>query len=167
MEIHDISTFLPYFEKVRERTMGLVRVTPPDKLEWSCRGGAFTIGDLFRHIAATERWVFVEGVLGRPSLYAGCGKELSDGYDNILAYMERLHAESVEILSQLTPDDLNRKGLSPGGVLISAWKLLRAMVEHEAHHRGQIYVYLGMLGVTAPPLYGLTSEQLREKSGTR
>ncbi len=164
MEVRDISTFLPYFEKVRERTMGLARVTPPDKLEWSCRSGAFTIGDLFRHIAATERWVFVEGVLGRPSRYAGCGKELADGYDNILAYMERLHAESVEMLSQLTPVDLNGKGLSPGGVPISAWKLLRAMVEHETHHRGQIYVYLGMLGVTAPPLYGLTSEQLREKS---
>jgi uncharacterized damage-inducible protein DinB len=38
------------------------------------------------------------------------------------------------------------------------------MVEHEAHHRGQIYLYLAMLGVETPPLYGLTSEQVRERS---
>jgi uncharacterized damage-inducible protein DinB len=35
------------------------------------------------------------------------------------------------------------------------------MTEHEIHHRGQIYLYLGILGVPAPPLYGLTSEQVR------
>jgi len=38
------------------------------------------------------------------------------------------------------------------------------MVEHEVHHRSQIYVYLGMLGVKTPPIYGLTSEEVRERS---
>jgi uncharacterized damage-inducible protein DinB len=38
------------------------------------------------------------------------------------------------------------------------------MTEHEIHHRGQIYLYLGILGVPAPPLYGLTSEQVRARS---
>jgi uncharacterized damage-inducible protein DinB len=36
------------------------------------------------------------------------------------------------------------------------------VVEHEIHHRGEIYVYLGMLGVKTPPLYGMTSEQVKE-----
>ena len=35
------------------------------------------------------------------------------------------------------------------------------MIEHEIHHRGQIYLMLGMLGVPTPPLYGLTSEEVR------
>jgi uncharacterized damage-inducible protein DinB len=38
------------------------------------------------------------------------------------------------------------------------------MVEHEAHHRGQIYLMLGMLGIPTPPLYGLTEERVRELS---
>jgi uncharacterized damage-inducible protein DinB len=38
------------------------------------------------------------------------------------------------------------------------------VTEHECHHRGQIYLYLGMLGVPTPPLYGLTSEQVRAES---
>ena len=37
-------------------------------------------------------------------------------------------------------------------------------MEHEIHHRGEIYVYLDMLGVKTPPLYGMTSEQVRELS---
>jgi len=36
--------------------------------------------------------------------------------------------------------------------------------EHEVHHRGQIYLMLGMLGIPTPPLYGLTSEEVRERS---
>jgi uncharacterized damage-inducible protein DinB len=38
------------------------------------------------------------------------------------------------------------------------------MIEHEIHHRGQLYLMLGMLGVKTPSLYGLTEEQLRERS---
>ena len=38
------------------------------------------------------------------------------------------------------------------------------MVEHEVHHRGQLYLMLGMIGVKTAPLYGLTEEQLRERS---
>jgi uncharacterized damage-inducible protein DinB len=38
------------------------------------------------------------------------------------------------------------------------------MVEHEVHHRGQLYLYLSMLGFETPPLYGMTSEEVIEKS---
>jgi uncharacterized damage-inducible protein DinB len=38
------------------------------------------------------------------------------------------------------------------------------MVEHEVHHRGQMYLMLGMLDVPTPPLYGLTSEEVRARS---
>jgi uncharacterized damage-inducible protein DinB len=59
---------------------------------------------------------------------------------------------------------LQRKCRIPDGASITVWKWLRAMVEHEIHHRGQIYLYLAMLEVPTPPLYGLTSEQVRERS---
>ena len=40
---------------------------------------------------------------------------------------------------------------------------LRSMTEHECHHRGEILsLFLSMLDVPTPPLYGLTSEQVRE-----
>ena len=56
------------------------------------------------------------------------------------------------------------QALTPAGVPITTWKWFRAMVEHEAHHRGQIYLMLNMLEVPTPPLYGLTSEEVRARS---
>jgi len=161
MEIFTVAPFLDYFEKVRARTMRLAACIPPDKLEWRCAEGKFTPGDLARHIAATERYVFAESVAGGRNRYSGCGRELADGYDRVIQFMEQMHSESMKIFSQLSDDDLQKKCASAEGTPITTWKLLRSMVEHEIHHRGELYAYLGLLGVAVPPLYGLTSEQLQ------
>jgi len=164
MEIRTIDTFLPYLKNVRERTIRVARCIPPDKIEWTYAPGKFTLGDLLRHLAVAERYMWAENLSDRPSRYTSHGKELADGYENILAFMERLHAESTEIFAGLTDEELQRKCATPDGAQIAKWKWLRLMVEHEIHHRGQIYLYLAMLGVPTPPLYGLTSEQVRERS---
>jgi len=164
MQIQNLDLFLDYLDKVHQRTMRVARCIPPDKLDWTCREGKFSLGDLARHIATINRYMFAETIQGKTSRYAGCGKELADGYEDVLMFMERLHRESVEIFSRLSNEDLNRKCATPDGASITVWKWLRAMVEHEIHHRGQIYIYLAILGVPTPPLYGLTSEQVRERS---
>ncbi len=72
-----------------------------------------------------------------------------------------MHEESLAIFRALTPEDLARRCKTPGGAPLQVWKWLRSMIEHEIHHRGQIYL---MLGIPTPPLYGLTSEEVRERS---
>ncbi len=167
MEIKTIEPFLDYLAKVRERTARVVAAIPPEQIEWTYAPGRFTLGDLVRHLASIERYMFVENVCGRPSTYPGHGRELADGYENVVAYFERLHAESVALLSRLSPEDLARRCTTPGGASLPAWKWLRSMVEHEIHHRGQIYIYLGLLGVEkTPPLYGLTEEEVFSRSQT-
>jgi uncharacterized damage-inducible protein DinB len=164
MEIRSAGQFLEYWDGLRGRTRRVVTCIPFDRLEWTYRPGAFTLGDLVRHLAAIERYMYAETVAGRPSRYAGCGRELADGYDAVLAYFDRLDAEARAIIGGLSAADLQRKCRTPAGVEITTWKWLRAMAEHEAHHRGQIYLMLGMLEVPTPPLYGLTSEEVRARS---
>jgi uncharacterized damage-inducible protein DinB len=164
MEIQRIDPFLDYFGRVHERTRRVIACIPPEHIELTHRPGAFTLGDLVRHLGAIERWMFAENAQGRPSRYPGHGRELAEGYEAVVEYFERMHAESVEIFRGLTPEDLARRCETPGGTSIAVWKWLRSMVEHEIHHRGQIYLMLGMLGVSTPPLYGLTSEEVRARS---
>jgi len=166
MEIQTTQQFLHYFNNVRERTMRVARCIPPDKLDWSYAPEKFTLGDLLRHLAVIERDMYAENMQGKPSRYTSHGKELADGYENVLAFMERLHQESMDIFSKLTDADLQTKCKTPAGADITKWKWLRLMTEHEIHHRGQIYLYLSMLGVPTPPLYGLTSEEVRARSAS-
>ena len=164
MEIRSVKQFLEYWDNVRARTRRVVVCIPPERLEWSHRDGAFTLGDLVRHLATIERFMYAETVAGRPSRYPGCGRELADGYEAVVAYFDRLDAEATSIIGALSDADLERKCHTPAGIAITTWKWLRAMVEHEVHHRGQIYLMLGMLGVPAPPIFGLTSEEVRARS---
>ena len=108
--------------------------------------------------------MWAENAQLRPSRYPGHGPELASGKRAVLAYMDQAYAESVEILSTLKPEQLELRCETVGGVEMRVWKWLRLMVEHQIHHRGQLYELLGQIGVKVPPLYGLTEPQVRERS---
>ena len=164
MHTGSVQQFLEYWDGLRGRTRRVAQRIPRDRLEWGPRAGAFTFGDLLRHLVTIERYMYAETVAGRPSRYTGCGRELADGYDAVFEFFDRLDTEARTIIGSLSDADLERKCLTPAGTSITTWKWLRAMCEHEAHHRGQIYLMLNMLEVPTPPLYGLTSEELRVQS---
>jgi uncharacterized damage-inducible protein DinB len=142
----------------------VIRCIPPEKIDWSPKDGKFSFADLIRHLAAIERYMYAENAQFRQSRYSGHGKELADGYEAILKFLDQAHAESMEIFRNISEEDLQKKCTAPSGKQITLWKWLRAMIEHEVHHRGQIYLYLQLLGVPSPPLYGLTSEEVRDRS---
>lgn len=164
MEISNIETFIAFYERIKQRTTRLFNLIPPDKIEWTYQEGKFTMGDIIRHLANIERYMYAETVQLKESTYSGCGIEFAQGYKDVTSYYERMQAECLEIFSNLSPEDLLKKCKTPAGHEITTWKWLRAMIEHEIHHRGQLYMYLAILGIKTPPIFGLTSEEVIERS---
>ena len=158
MHLTDVGPFFDYYQSVRARTRHLLPLVPPAHLEWTPQPGRFTLGALFRHIAAIGRYLSAEAAFDRPSQYAGCGPELAAGYAATAAFFDRCHAETLALLRGLTPEQLQQKCHPLGGPGITVWKWL--LPEHEIHHRGQIYLYLGLLGVATPLIFGLTSKEV-------
>src|SRR5688572_20437566 len=116
-----------YIDRIRERTMRVVGCIPPERVDWTYKEGKFTFGDLMRHLASIERWMFAENSQRRKSIYPGHGRELADGYDGIIDYMRRMHDESMAIFRSLTDADLEQKCMTPGGVELRIGKWLRSM----------------------------------------
>jgi uncharacterized damage-inducible protein DinB len=160
----DLDEFLHHFERVRDRTRRVAACIPAEHVEWTCRPGTFTLGDLVRHIAVTERFIWAETVHNRQSRYVTHGRELADGRDAVLAFLDRMHEQSMAEFRALTPADLEGKCATPEGTRLTTWKWLRLMPEHEIHHRGQLYTMLGLLNVPTPPLYGLTATEVQARS---
>ena len=146
---------------MRQRTRRVADCIPADRVEWTYKAGAFTLGDLVRHLAVTERYIWAETVHNRPVAYVTHGRELADGRDAVLAFLDRMHSESMALFRELTPEALSGKCVTPGGTRMTTWKWLRMMTEHEIHHRGQLYTLLGMLDVATPSLYGMTASQVQ------
>lgn len=164
MEIRDPKVFLDYLGRFHDRTRRVIACIPPADFEWAPAPGRFSFGDLVRHLAGIERFMFAEAAAGRPNRYPGHGRELADGAATVVGYYDRLHAESRAIFEGLSPEAFGEPIRTPAGASITLWKWLRAMIEHEAHHRGQLYLMLGMRGVRTPPIFGLTSEEVRDRA---
>ncbi|MGZ3902370.1 MAG: DinB family protein [Bacteroidia bacterium] len=164
MEIKSINAFLSYYEKTRQVTSKVIKVIPHEKVNWSYMPGKFTIGDMVRHMAAIERWVFAEVAIDNKPAYRGCGKELADGYDNIVSYFNRMQEQSLNIFKSLQDKDLTRSVKTLDGKDIELGSFLRALLLHEIHHRGALCIYLNLLNVTTPPIIGLKEEEVIQLS---
>ena len=164
LEILSIQPFLQYYSRLRERTLKVVDCIPPEAIDWTYAPGKFSFGDILRHVAAIERYMYAENVQLKPSRYPGHGKILADGYDATMRFFRDTHRESMVIFGSLTDEQLKGECVTPAGARIAVWKWLRTLTEHEIHHRGQLYIYLGTLGIATPPLYGLSSEEVQARS---
>lgn len=164
MEITRITPFLEYLDRMHERTRRVVVRVGESDLEWQAGPGRMTPGDIIRHLAGIERWMYAENAHGRPVRYPGHSRDLANGLEATLAYYDQLHAESRSLFAELTDEALLAKTRTPADTPITLWKWLRAMLEHESHHRGQLYFILGLRGVETPPIFGLTSEEVQARS---
>src|SRR5579872_3575829 len=97
----ELDEFLDHFDKVRQRTRRVAACIPADRVEWTYKPGAFTLGDLVRHLGVAERYVWAESVHRRPLAYQTHGRELADGRDAILAFLDRMHGEAMEMFRRL------------------------------------------------------------------
>ncbi len=157
--IQRVDSFTAYFEGVRQRTLKYLRVVPIDSLDWSPRAGEFTCRDLICHIAAAEQMFVGATVQGRWK-YIGHTDRPNDSLDQLLAYLDTLHADAQASLRSMSDDALHEPRPTLDGPPVRAWRLLMAMVEHEIHHRSQLAVYLTLMGAQPPQIYGLGVEDV-------
>ena len=85
MDVRDPKVFLDYHARMHERTVRVIDCIPTSDLEWAPGPGRFSFGDLIRHLAGIERYMYAETAVGRPNRYPGHGRELADGYDAVRA----------------------------------------------------------------------------------
>jgi uncharacterized damage-inducible protein DinB len=157
--IRSTQNFIDYFSGVRRRTLHFASGIPTDHLDWSPKDGEFTCADLLRHIAASEK-LFVGVVAEGRWKYGGHGGD-QGSLDELIALLDRTHEESMRLLGGLPDAELDQP--RPSLVAdrpLKVWRWLMIMSEHEIHHRSQLAVYLTLLGVTSPHIFGLGVEDI-------
>lgn len=138
-----------------------MRLIQAETIDFSLKPDQFSIGDLARHIPLIEVHVYIPIIKGASISYRGCDASFAPDLSRILGLYDLAEKELHEALDQLSDDDLRNKVKIPGGS-ISLYKWLQLILEHEIHHRAQIYQSLSHQGVDVPNLFGLSSEDLIE-----
>lgn len=155
--IQDVTAFTNYFDGIRRRTLTFVRAVPADRVGWSPQEGELTCGEIVRHLAAAEIMFVTAVVEGR---WHYPGHEGTSDLDQAVAHLEATHAQQMKRLRVIRDEELFRSRPTLDGPPAKAWRLLMAMVEHEVHHRSQLAVYLTLMGIEPPQIYGLGFEDI-------
>ncbi len=164
MEIITVNSFLDYYKKIWNRTKRVTSAIPQEKLYWKPNEKSFSFAEILTHLVNLERYMFAETVLNNLNKYPGHKNKEIEIHVKFIKKLERTFNETYDMISTLSDYQLEERCTTPDGTSIRIWKWLRAMIEHHIHHRAQIYTYLNLIDIQSPPLYGLTSEQVKERS---
>ena len=146
-------------------TRTLLERLPDDKLDWTPHPKSFALGGLGSHIVGLLTWHLMilrtDGLdLARPLPRRSAPASTAD----LLTEFDAKAAALFDLLATTSEADLEAKWTLRRGehVLASRPRLaeLRAMgLRHLVHHRGQLSVYLRLLDVPVPPIYGPTADE--------
>lgn len=130
-----------------EALIDLLGRLPESTASWAPWEGAMTTLQLGDHIYMVDE-LMVASVVGRdPELKPEPSKSLAELRENFMVASRRHHEE----LGRLTPEDFERP-ISFMGREMAVRDLLLSLIAHEAHHKGQMFVYARIQGVE-PPFY--------------
>lgn len=138
---------------------------PEDKLTWKPHERSTTIGGLGLHIANLVYWM--ETVVGHEEYDLASGPSFlgePGSRDEILQKFDGHVKEVLETLSATDDAALSQEWMLRHGdqILMKQPRVnaLRAnCISHLAHHRGQLTVYLRLLDIPVPALYGPSADE--------
>jgi uncharacterized damage-inducible protein DinB len=143
-------------------TRRVLERVPPASLGWKPHAKSRTLGEIATHIV-TIPGLFLAPLDGDEFSYDAYSGQ-TDTVPAILATWDRNIARALETLGGLSEERL----LAPwrfryGGRVIfdrPRHLLIRSVaLNHLIHHRGQLTVYLRLLDVPVPPIYGPTADE--------
>jgi uncharacterized damage-inducible protein DinB len=158
-----IDAVLMEMEQEAQATRRLLERVPEDKLTWKPHAKSYSLGQIALHVAQLPGGVSTMASKEVYELPQFQQKEAETSVE-ILQTFERSLSTAREVLSQM--DDQRLMGTwtlqNKGQVLMSLPRaaLLRSiMLNHYYHHRGQLVVYLRLLNVLIPSIYGPSADE--------
>jgi uncharacterized damage-inducible protein DinB len=159
-----IAPILDELGREAETTRRVLERIPTDKLSWKPHDQSRSLGDLAWHLATIPGRIAAMAQVDDADALVFKAPSRPGTAEEIVAAFGRIVAEALEKLGRLGDDDLRRKIVFRAGEKRLAHLpriafLRTVMLNHSYHHRGQLSVYLRLLGVPLPPIYGPTADE--------
>ena len=153
---------LKEFDEEMATTRRVLERVPSDKATWKPHEKSFPMGHLAQLVAGMPGW-FVN-VLTEPALDVSAGPKYSfEKTETLLATFDKGVAGARKALASVTDAALDEAWSLKLGpkVLMSSprGEVARQTLRHLVHHRGQMTVYLRLLDVKVPSIYGPTADE--------
>ena len=158
------AAMLQEFEQESATTRRVLERVPTDKLAWKPHSKSMSLGTLAMHIATGP--AFLTGWATQDSVtYTGGSSPEATSTADILAAHDASAAQAKSNISSIGDANLGKmwEFKTPDGatrMTMPKAALLRTLaLNHIYHHRGQLSVYLRLLDVPVPSIYGPSADE--------
>lgn len=160
--------FLSQLDSEVERSKRALLQFPEDRYEWTPHEKSMKFGYLSEMVATMPSWIAMMVTQDELDVAPATPQHKSEPMHTraeLLAALEKSAAQARAALEGATDELLDTpwKLLAHGQVVSEAprFEMIRDAFTHLAHHRGQMTVYLRLVGATVPALYGPSADDKR------
>jgi uncharacterized damage-inducible protein DinB len=135
---------------IRQSTLKRLLQVPRGKENWHPSSGGMTFADIAHHIAVADSWLLrklKDPTLSKMAGKAGEAASVTPGeFQELVATLRQSGEQRAALLSTLSDSVLDSPIFDDRfGDVTVWWVILRGNLDHEAHHRGQLAVYLRII----------------------
>ena len=158
--------FLAELDREVPRSRHALEQVPPDKRDWKPHDKSMAFGYLADMVATIPSWLAMIVKQDELDVAPKGGQQFrppeSKSSSEFVAALEKSAAEARAALKSVDDDFLQTHWrLLAGGQVVADMprhQMLRETINHWAHHRGQMTVYLRLMGAKVPALYGPSAD---------
>ena len=160
-----MESFLKELEQESSGTAKLLRLVPADKGDWKPHVKSMKLKDLATHVADIPRWITL-GLTTDELDFASSPYNPQDcnGGEELVAYFEKNVAEAKNHLKKNKDAILEETWTMRNGDMIymklTKLETLRHSYCQMVHHRAQLGVYLRLLNIPIPGVYGPSADDM-------
>jgi uncharacterized damage-inducible protein DinB len=147
-----ISDLVVEFDREMAKTRRILERVPDDKFAWKPHEKSFVLGKLANHLAAM------------PALVAAVVRGKAKRMPDAVSQVELLEAfdKNLEVGREalVGADQEHIAAVVPALNMTRAELLRERVMSHMIHHRGQLTVYLRLLDVPVPGMYGASADEI-------
>lgn len=153
---------IPEFDQEMATTRRLLERVPSEQGTWKPHPKSFSLGHLTQLVATMPGWITMTIRDTALDLSKGGGYSYQTT-DALLEQFDRSVKEAREVLASVTDEDLTVPwSLTMGEKVLFTLPrgvVVRSTINHLIHHRGQLSVYLRLVEVPLPSIYGPTADE--------
>jgi uncharacterized damage-inducible protein DinB len=152
-----------------ERSRRALEQVPDGKYDWKPHEKSMIFGYLANMVATIPSWVAMQITQDELDVAPAEGSKMEqkrmDTSDALLEALDKTAANARAALEKATEEHLltSWRLLARGKVVMEAPRhlMIQDTINHWAHHRGQMTVYLRLMGAKVPALYGPSADDNR------
>ena len=157
--------FIAELKSESNSTQKMLERVPIEKAGWKPHEKSFTLGRLATHVAEIPHWISrIITIDDWDFAVQGFSRQIAQSKEELMDIFQTKLNKAIADLDTLNDDDFNKTWIIRNGdqmrrempkkVAIRSWGF-----SHFIHHRGQLSVYLRLLDMSVPGMYGPSADE--------